>query len=145
MPEEKGPKPLLSGVIYGECVYWISIIGMLIGIIGMVLYFFGGKHFFDAETVISGLLSGKSATVIWQEAAGRESLHGHWYLHQLSYSDAIAMLGIGICCLSAVVGVWGAFLGMVIKKERPYFYWIFALILGILLILAAMGKISLHH
>jgi len=35
-------------------------------------------------------------------------------------------------------------LGMVIKKERPYFYWIFALILGILLILAAMGKISLH-
>ena len=45
MPEEKGPKPLLSGVIYGECVYWITLIGMLIGIIGMVLYFLEGSTF----------------------------------------------------------------------------------------------------
>lgn len=147
MNEQERPQALLSGIIYGEFAFWIAIIGMIVATIGIIIYFLGGNQFFDANILINELWAGKDTATIWKDAAPEKIehvLHGHWYLKNLVYSDAISMLGIGICCLSAVVGSWGSVIGMIINKEKPYLFLFFAIIIAILLTCSAAGLISLH-
>ena len=142
--ERQVPKPLLSGIIYGEIAYWIALLGMGVSIIGIILYLIGMNQFFDPQTVLDGLFAGKDTAVIWKEAANSEVMHGHWYLQVLTKSDAIAMLGIGICCLAGVIGAWGSVVGMFVNKEKPYIFLIFALIIAVILVMSAAGLISVH-
>jgi len=142
--EKKGPKPPPAGVVYGDFAYWITIIGMVIGILGMVMYLAGAKSFSDPTSLISHLWAGHDLHTIWEESAG-EVVHGHWYLGKLSYSDALAMLGIAICCLAAIFGTWGAAFTMLRGKEKQYLYVLFSLTCAVLLTLCALGVISLKH
>ncbi len=145
MTEERQiPKPLLSGVIYGEFAYWVALIGMCVSIVGIILYLIGINQFFDPQVVLDGLFSGKDTAVIWKEAANSKVIHGHWYLQMLAKSDAIAMLGIGICCFAGVLGAWGSVVGMIASKEKPYIFLVFALIIAVILAMSAGGLISVH-
>jgi len=144
MTEQEKPQALLSGVIYGEITYWVTLIGMVIATIGMILYFIIGNQFFDANTMINELWAGKDAATIWEDAAGTKVIHGHWYLTKLAFTDAIAMLGLGLCCLAAVFGSWGSVIGMIANKEKPYLFLVFAIIIAVLLTCSAAGLISLH-
>ncbi len=145
MNEEQSTKPLLSGIIYGECAFWLAIIGMVVAIIGILIYLGGVNQYFDPQVLINGLWEGKDADTIWREASKEGGvLYGHWYLGNLAFSDALAMLGIGISCLGGVIGAWGAVAGMIINKEKPYLFLIFALVIAIILVCSAAGLISIH-
>ncbi|MGM0760137.1 MAG: DUF1634 domain-containing protein [Thermodesulfobacteriota bacterium] len=145
MTEERQiPKPLLSGIIYGEIAYWITLVGMCVSIVGIVLYLIGFNQFFDPQAVLNGLFAGQDTAEIWKNAANTEVIHGHWYMDVLAKSDAIAMLGIGICCLAGVVGAWGSVIGMIVNKEKPYIFLLFAFIIAVILVMSAGGLISIH-
>lgn len=151
MKEEERPKPPLAGVIYGEIAYWIVIAGTVIAIIGSTMYLAGAglveKSCF-LENLWAGCVSetggsiGCDASTIWERCAGMHMPHGHWYVNYLGYGDAIAMAGIAIGCLAAVVGMWGAFVGMLRSKEKVYI--ILSLIVAIILTASAAGLLSLH-
>ena len=145
MSEQNVQKPLLSGLVYGEFAYWIALAGLLIALVGIVMYLFGANQFFDPNIIMQGLFEGKDASTIWKEATGGEVIYGHWYLEKLASSDGIAMLGIGVCCFAGVVGAWGAVVSMIVNKEKPYIFLYFALIIAVILILSAVGVISVGH
>jgi hypothetical protein len=141
--KEEAPKPPIAGIIYGEIAYWLVIIGMLVAIAGSAMYLTAGGYV-DQTCFLGHLWKGDDVHTIWEECAGvSEVPHGHWYIGMLSYGDAVAMLGIAIGCFAAVIGMWGAFLGMLRSKESIYI--IFALIVAIILLLSALGIISLKH
>jgi hypothetical protein len=144
MEEREETKALLSGIIYGDCAFWIALVGMFVGLIGIIIYFFGNNQFFDANILINHLLAGKDADTIWRQATEGEVIYGHWYLNKFGFSDAISMLGISICCCAAVVGAWGSVIGMIVNKEKPYLFLVFALIISVILTCSAAGLISLH-
>ena len=145
MTEEKSyQKPLLSGLIYGEIAYWVALLGMAVSIVGIILYLIGVNQFFEPQTLLNELFAGKDVTTIWHDAADSHVMHGHWYLQVLAKSDAIAMLGIGICCFAGVLGAWGSTIGMIVNKEKPYIFLVFALIISIILAMSAGGLISIH-
>ncbi|MFO7876102.1 MAG: hypothetical protein R6U55_05925 [Desulfovermiculus sp.] len=142
--ENQATKPLLSGVIYGEFAYWTALVGMGVSIVGIVLYLIGLNQLVDPQILLAGLFEGLDANQIWEQAAGSEALHGHWYLSVLAKSDAIAMLGIAICCLAGVLGIWGAVVGMIASKEKPYIFLVFALIIAVILTMSAAGLLKIH-
>ena|SRR6056297_2369747 len=144
MEENQETKALLSGIIYGDCAFWIALVGMVVGLIGILIYFFGASQFFDANVLINHLLAGEDANTIWKKATDGEVIYGHWYLGKFGYSDAISMLGISICCFAAVVGSWGSVIGMILNKEKPYLFLVFALVIAVILTCSAAGLISLH-
>ncbi|MFP4258842.1 MAG: hypothetical protein ACLFRE_07540 [Desulfovermiculus sp.] len=142
--ENQVTKPLLSGVIYGEFAYWIALLGMAVSIIGIVLYLIGLNQLVDPQILLAGLFEGLDANQIWEQAAGSKALHGHWYLSVLAKSDAIAMLGIAICCVAGVLGTWGAVVGMIANKEKPNIFLFFALIIAVILTMSAGGLLKIH-
>ncbi|MFW6158710.1 MAG: DUF1634 domain-containing protein, partial [Planctomycetota bacterium] len=88
--KKRRPRALISGLVYGQCTFWIGTLGMTVGIAGMILYFAGAESYFDSRALLDGLWAGKRARVIWQEATGGDIEPGHWYLARLSTSDGIA-------------------------------------------------------
>jgi len=142
MNNESIPKPPLAGVLYGRICYWIVLIGIFISIIGMIIYF-TSDGCIDRETLWQGIWSGADKETLWQNnCTGEDVPHGHWYFGQLGDGDALAMLGVAVCSVAAVIGMWAAFGATVREKERVYS--IFALIVAVILTLGAIGIISFH-
>jgi len=149
MEEHKQLKITISGIVYGKITSWFVVAGMVVGITGVMWYLLGDVHVMDFRPFMSQLWSGATAEEIWKEAAGERIRYGHWYLHCLSFSDAFALLGIGICCLGAVVGAWGTFVSMLCSsrgKDRGVYsiYLTLAFVIAVLLSLSALGLISMH-
>ena len=141
MKKNEAPKPPSAGVVYGEIAYWLAITGVIIALIGSVMYFIA-EGYFEA-CMLDHLWQGDDAHIIWEECAGvAEVPHGYWYLDVLLHGDAVAMLGIAVACTAAAFGVWGATLAMLYKRER--LYTIFALVVAAILTLSALGILSLH-
>ena len=142
--ENERPKPPIAGVIYGTICYWIVVVGILVAIVGMSMYFVSGGCL-DTEILLDSLWERKVVEEVWAEASCiGEVPEGHWYLNLdlLSHGDVIAMVGVAIICGAAVVGMWGAFVGTVRSRERLYA--VLALIIAVILTLSAIGVITLE-
>lgn len=139
---EERPKPPIAGIIYGEIAYWVVIAGMVIAIAGTAIYM-TGTGFVDKDCILEELWAGAPADEVWEKCAGVETPHGHWYLTKLGMGDGIAMAGIALGCLAAVIGMWGAFFGML--RDKGGIYIAFALVVAIILTLSAAGLIALKH
>jgi hypothetical protein len=138
----KKTKPLLSGILYGEIAFWCAVAGIIISTIGILIYSFCGLEFFNMDKLLNALWEGKNTEMIWREASGNSILGGYWFFKHLSTGDGIAMLGIAICAVSPVLGMFGAILGMVKGKEKPYIFLYFAVIILAILILSISGILS---
>jgi len=139
---ESAPKPPVAGIIYGRACYLIVMVGIIIAMIGMIMYFNSGGYL-NEQCLLDNLWEGKDVETIWEECAGVTSVpQGHWYLSLLSHGDVIAMMGIAITALAAVVGMWGAFIGTVRSGERMFA--VFAFIVAVILTLSAIGILKLE-
>ena len=142
MERDKAPKPPSGGIIYGEIAYWLVLIGVIIAIVGSVIYM-TSDGFVNKEAMLESLWDGADVDTVWEKSSSLdEAPQGHWYLRRLS-GDTVAMFGIALACLAAVVGMWGALFGMVRSKGGIYI--IFTLIIALVLTLSALGVISLKH
>ena len=143
MEADKGPKPPIAGIIYGEIAYWLIVVGLVVAVAGSAVYF-ATPGYVDKEILLERLWDGAEAETIWEEATTDGKVpHGHWYLGKLGYGDAIAMLGIAIAGVAAVVGMWGVFVSMARNKVKIYAG--FTLVVAVILTLSALGLISLEH
>jgi hypothetical protein len=135
-------KPMLAGIIYGEIVFWIILGAMVVAIAGLVTYLrFGG--YFDSANLLNHLWQGANCLTIWKEV-GNVSQPLSWYscLGMLGKGDMLAVLGLVMVGVAAVIGVWGAFLGML--RSKNHLYTVFALIIAVVLTLSAMGVLKLQ-
>ena len=139
------PQPLASATVYGECVFWIALVGLAVAVIGTARGFLGADQVCDNQVVLDGMLAGKEAAVIWEEATQQsDPPPHHWYLRHLSQTDAFAMAGVAIVGIAAIIGMLAAGVTMVMKKERPVIFAAMALALVALLVLSASGIFALH-
>jgi hypothetical protein len=142
MEKNEVAKPLLAGIIYGELVYWIMILSMVIAIPGFIIYLRSGGYL-SSQAVLDHLWRGCDCLTIWKEV-GDISRPLPWYssIGMLSKGDMLATLGIAITGMAAVVGMWGAFLGTLRAKNGVYI--LFALIIAVVLTLSAMGILKIQ-
>ncbi len=135
------PKPPLSALIYGEIVYWGTLAGCIISLIGTFITFvFPKKNVLDPAYVLSSLWAGKTAKEIWIGALGSEPM-GHWYLSNLTCGDALQMLGLAIGVFTIIPACFGASLALF--KEGQKVYGILAFIAGMITTLSMFGLFSI--
>jgi hypothetical protein len=155
---ESAPKPPLAGVIYGRICYWVVMLGILIAVAGMIMYFVSDGYV-DKDCLLDSLWDGEEVEAIWANCAAEDASgdhqvvsessdhseavpEGHWYLKVLDKGDGLAMLGIAITAFAAVIGMWGAVWGTWRSGERLFL--LFALIVAVVLTLSAIGVVSLE-
>lgn len=148
--EEKGsPRIPIAGIVYAEIAYWFVIVGIVVAITGSLICLISNSYV-DNTLMLDYLWEGENVETIWISSSElEEPPRGHWYLDILSYGDGIAMLGIAICSLGALFGMWGAFIAMLRSRERFYagstrLYLLFAGTVAVILTLSALGIISLE-
>ena len=134
------PPVAVSGIIYGEFVYWITILGSIIAIIGATLAMFGAQNYLDPSYVFSAIWEGKSTVEIWEGAIGQIP-NGHWYLPRLNNGDALAMFGLALGVFSVIPGMIGAAIAMYRKKD--VLFGTFTTIAVVLCVTSLLGLIKM--
>jgi hypothetical protein len=142
MEKDKAPKPPTAGIIYGNIAYRLAIIGMIIAMVGIIIYLASGGYL-NESALLKDLWRGDTVRSLWVECAGATRIpHGYWFLGRLAQGDCLAMLGIAVACIAGVVGVWGAVFGLLRSKGGIFI--IFALVVAVILTLSALGILSVQ-
>lgn len=132
----------LFGIVYGEIVYWIAVVGVVVGITGVAMHLSNAGSQESSVQALDALWAGKSAAEIWGADADTEGM-GHWYLKELRTGNGLAMLGVAMCCAAAVFGLFGGCIAMFTSRGRePVLYMILAVIVLVLLSLSVIGVVS---
>jgi len=93
-----------AAVLYGDVVYWGTILGSVVAILGSVLAFVSDLNYMRPEAVLSALWQGHSVDAIWSETVGSRP-DGHWYLAHLGHGDGLTMAGIALGVFVVVPGM----------------------------------------
>lgn len=83
MQEQNRPKVPLAGIIYGEIVYWGTLLASLVGIFASIFTFGSRSNLISPSYTLSMIWQNKSPEAIWQGAVGWIPNH-HWYLSYLN-------------------------------------------------------------
>jgi len=132
MTQDVRPEPTLSALIYGETIYWGTILGSLIAIIGSTIAFLWQTNVMDPGYVFTAIWEGKTNAEIWKGGFGSLP-NGHWYLSSLSSGDALAMLGLALGVFVVIPGMFGSALFLMLK-EKKYLFGVLGII-GVLITL----------
>ncbi|MBW2030655.1 MAG: hypothetical protein JRH06_10065 [Deltaproteobacteria bacterium] len=136
MFKDPRPKPPLSGLVYGETIYWGTLAGSLIAIIGSVLAFLRPSNVLDPGYVFTAIWEGKSIAEIWEGALGSMP-HGHWYISSISKGDALTMFGLALGVFCVIPGMFGS--ALLLFKEKKTLFAVLAVIGGAITLLSFLG------
>lgn len=143
MNTEQLPSIRRTQRVYGEIVYWVTIIACILCMIGPVISVASPeKNILNPYKLFTAIFEGKDAQTIWQEA-GEGFPGGHFYLTHLTYGDGFTQLGLALGCS---VALWAliatAFCFLV---EKTYFYVILALWVAFLVFCSMTGIVGGLH
>jgi len=123
----------LSGVVYGNIIYWGTILGTVVSIIGSIITFTTDLNLVDPINELSAVWQGKSVDEIWI-SAGTTAPNHHWYLSLYATGNGLTMGGIAIAVFSVTIGIIGAAV-VLLREKNILFAWL-AIISAIITVFA---------
>ena len=143
MNTEERPKMLASQIVYGEIVYWITVVACLICMIGPVISMKNvDNNILNPHFLFAGIFEGKNAETIWQEVGGGFP-GGHFYFDNFTMGDGFTQFGLALGCSVAIWGLIGA--AFCFLKEKAPLYTALSIWVGLLITLSMTGLVSGGH
>lgn len=142
MSTEEKPKMPREQIIYGEIVYWITIVSAIICMIGPVIAMSSvDNNVLNPHYLFAAIFEGKNAETVWQEVGGGFP-GGHFYLSHFTFGDGFTQFGLALGCS---VALW-ALIAVAISylSEKKYLYVFLSLWVALLVFLSAAGIVSGH-
>jgi len=138
----KAPKMPQSQIIYGEIVYWITVVSCLLCMIGPVISVASPeKNVLNPYKLFNDIFAGKSAEEVW--AQGENGFPGgHFYMDNLGFGDAFTQLGLAMGCSCALWGLLAA--AAIYAKKKIYIYLTLSLWVATLVVLSMIGIVGAH-
>ncbi|MFC1994572.1 hypothetical protein ACFLVD_00310 [Chloroflexota bacterium] len=136
------PKIPLSQIVFGDFIYWLSIVAALMCIIGPVIGMLSvSDNVLNPHHLFATIWEGKNAEAVWQEVGG-EFPGGHFWLHNLTGGDGFTQLGLVIGCASALPALLAAAVVYLWKKPRAYVFAFLALWIVALILISLLGIVE---
>jgi len=106
---EERPPVSQAGIIYGDIIYWGTLAGAFVVLVGSFITFATTNNYIDPAYMLSSLMEGKNVNEIWQgaEAAGAAP-NGHWYLSVIGTGNGLTMLGIAMGVFSVTPAIFAS-------------------------------------
>ena len=92
----------ISGVIYGQTIYWLTIISSLIVLLGTIVSFLEKNSPLPAPYLLQSVIDGKSKTDIWANSVIGEPPNIFFFLSNLSHGESITMVGLAVGVSSVI-------------------------------------------
>ena len=129
--------------IYGEIIYWMTIVACILCMIGPAISVaYPERNVGDPYRLFNAIFEGKSAEQVWEEAGGGFP-GGHFYLEHLDYGDDFTEFGIALGCSCAFWGLLAA--AAAYASEKNWLYVILALWVATLVFLSMSGIVAKGH
>jgi len=132
-------KAKIENLIYGEPVYWLTVIGSFVVVIGGLIAFLTTNNFIEPGYWISSVWDGLPKEQIWL-GSGNPEPNGHWYLSHLTTGDGLQVAGLAIALLSLNIGLFAAAITLFRKKEG--IFGVFALVSAVIVMAAIFVTIE---
>ena len=142
MSPDSRPKMPRAQIVYGEIVYWVTIVACIICMIGPLISLASpDNNVLNPHYLFASIFEGKSAETVWQEVGG-EFPGGHFYLENLTKGDGFTQVGLALGCS---VALWALIVAAVAYfTEKIYIYVVLSLWVGALVALAMIGLVDAH-
>ena len=105
MIKRKPPVPI-SGVVYGEIIYWCTCLSALLVVGGTIISFLETDSVMPAGYLINSVFEGRSVEEIWATSVLKSPPDALTYLSLLQYGEALTVAGIAFGVLSVAPAVF---------------------------------------
>jgi hypothetical protein len=137
MNAEERPRMQPSQIVYGEIVYWGTILAAIICMIGPYISMKNVENnVMNPHYLFAGIFEGKNAETIWQEVGGGFP-GGHFYLDNFSMGDGFTQFGLALGCSVALWALIPA--SLCYLKEKNPLYTGLCLWVGLLIFFSMIG------
>jgi hypothetical protein len=131
--------------IYGEIIYWTTIVACLICMIGPAIAIASPENnVLDPYKLFNAIFDGKTTEEIWNEA-GDGFPGGHFYLEKrfFGYGDSVTQLGLALGCSCAF---WGLLAAAAAYASEKFWLWVsLSLWVATLVCVSMIGIVSGGH
>ena len=132
--------PPLAGIVYGEIVYWGTILGTIITIVGTVISFVTKANYISPSHMISSIYQEKSVEAIWTSAVGVRP-DGHWYFSEMFTGDGFTCFGLSVGVFVVIPAMLGS--AIILFRDKNHFYGSLALVASLITFVSMVGLIRL--
>lgn len=138
------PKMPASQRVYGEFIYWITILSAIICMIGPVIAMLDtDNNYMNPYYQFQAIFDGESAPEVWQEVGGGlPKRGGHFWLDYFGFGDGFTQFGLALGCAVAFPALIAAALAYL--KERVYGYVLLCLWVAFMVAFSALGIVKGH-
>jgi len=128
--------------IYGDVVYWITIVAALICMIGPFLSMVAvDDNVLNPHYLFAAIFAGKDPEAIWRDVGGGFPGGHFWYQNSTS-GDGFTQLGLVLGCSVALWALLAA--GFVYLRKRAPLYAVMSFWVAAMIALSTVGLIQGH-
>ena len=140
MPSKRKPPIPVSGVVYGEIIYWGTCISALLVLYGTILSFLETDSAVSVNYLLDAVLSGKNVETIWGSSKIQVVPDVSVYLATWNSGESLTVIGIATGVLSVIPAIF--FSSVYLWRSNNHIFAIVALVSGVLTLIAPTGLIS---
>ena len=140
MPTRRKPPIPVSGVVYGEIIYWGTCISALLVIVGTIRSFLETGSLVSVSFLLDAALSGKNVETIWASSEIQRVPNISFYISTWTSGESLTVIGIAAGVLSVIPAIF--FSSVYLWRSNNHSFAIVALISGFLTLLAPTGWFS---
>ena len=141
MPKFKRTLIPISGVVYGDIIYWATIFASVMVLVGTVETFITDENFIPPAYLLGSVLDGKSVAEIWKGSPFGAIPHGHWYLGILPTGEGVTTAGLAFGVFGVIPAIFVS--AYFLWRSHNGFFAILALASAIITITSMLGVIPL--
>ena len=127
----------ISGVIYGQTIYWLTLLSSFLVLLGTVVSFLEDSSPLPASYLLQSIIDGKSKADIWEGTSLGAAPDMMFFLSNPTYGESITMIGLGLGVSSVVPAT--VFASYFLWKSRNPVFAVIAIVAGLLTCLAISG------
>ena len=103
----KHPVPI-SGVVYGEIIYWLTVGSSFVVLLGTIISFIENQSLVSSTYILQSVFNGKNVEEIWLGSDISQIPDIKFYLATFSFGESVTILGIAFGVFSVIPAVFCA-------------------------------------
>ena len=127
----------ISGVIYGQVIYWLTLVSSFLVLLGTIVSFMEKDSPVPTSQLLQSVIDGKSVDQIWQGMGLSPAPDMLFFLANPTFGESVTMIGIAIGVSSVVPATFIS--AYFLKKSRNPVFACLAVLAGLLTCVAVSG------